>query len=177
MISIYRSILVKYYQVYDQGWLPRHDRHLRACIRTLDLSLCLRSFCRWVSASFSVWGCSSSLCAGPTFGGILFDAVTFRWAIFLVIIAELISLSMLISYLCIELCGSSPPSPPPSLAPDTDQVALLASSSTQLFTKCGQTVLFTSCLDTAHNWRVVVTFVQLNIHLMTFWIIWYIHII
>jgi len=62
---------------------------------------------------------------GPTFGGILFDAVTFRWAIFLVIIAELISLSMLISYLCIELCGSDPPSPPPSLASDTDQVPSL----------------------------------------------------
>jgi len=62
---------------------------------------------------------------GPTFGGILFDAVTFRWAIFLVIIAELISLSMLVSYLCIELCGSSPPSPPPSLASDTDQVPSL----------------------------------------------------
>jgi MFS family permease len=58
---------------------------------------------------------------GPTFGGILFDAVTFRWAIFLVIIGELISLVMLISYLCVELCGSSPPSPPASLASDTDQ--------------------------------------------------------
>ena len=65
---------------------------------------------------------SSSASAGPTFGGILFDAVTFRWAIFLVIVAELISLTMLIGYLCIELCGSSPPSPPASLASDTDQV-------------------------------------------------------
>ena len=102
--------------------------------------------------------------AGPTFGGILFDAVTFRWAIFLVIIAELISLSMLISYLCMELCGSNPASPPPSLASDTDQVALLASSSTQPFTKCSQTVSFTSCLDTAHHWRVVVTFLQLSEH-------------
>jgi len=62
---------------------------------------------------------------GPTFGGILFDAVTFRWAIFLVIVAELISLVMLISYLCIELCGSSPPSPPASVASDTDQVPSL----------------------------------------------------
>merc|ERR1719391_1122571 len=49
---------------------------------------------------------------GPTFGGVLYDAVTFRWAIFLVIVTELISLTMLIGYLCIELCGSSPPSPP-----------------------------------------------------------------
>ena len=63
-----------------------------------------------------------STCSGPTFGGILFDAVTFRWAIFLVIIGELISLVMLISYLCIELCGASPPSPPASVASDTDQV-------------------------------------------------------
>lgn len=63
--------------------------------------------------------------AGPTFGGILFDAVTFRWAIFLVIIGELISLVMLISYLCVELCGSSPPSPPASLASDTDQVTII----------------------------------------------------
>jgi len=43
---------------------------------------------------------------GPTFGGILYDAVTFRWAIFLVIIAELISLFLLIGYLCYELCGT-----------------------------------------------------------------------
>jgi len=62
---------------------------------------------------------------GPTFGGILFDAVTFRWAIFLVIIGELISLVMLISYLCIELCGASPPSPPASVASDTDQLPSL----------------------------------------------------
>jgi len=62
---------------------------------------------------------------GPTFGGILFDAVTFRWAIFLVIIGEVISLVMLISYLCIELCGSSPPSPPASVASDTDQLPSL----------------------------------------------------
>jgi len=41
---------------------------------------------------------------GPTFGGVLYDAVTFRWAIFLVVIAEFISLISLIIYLCIELC-------------------------------------------------------------------------
>ena len=60
--------------------------------------------------------------SGTTFGGILFDAVTFRWAIFLVIIGEVISLVMLISYLCIELCGSGPAAPPASAASDTDQV-------------------------------------------------------
>ena len=61
--------------------------------------------------------------SGPTFGGILFDAVTFRWAIFLVIIAEFISLVMLVSYLCIEMCGSTgTPSPSTSGASDTDQV-------------------------------------------------------
>ena len=36
----------------------------------------------------------------------MYDAVTFRWAIFLVIIAELISLFLLIGYLCYELCGT-----------------------------------------------------------------------
>jgi len=41
---------------------------------------------------------------GPTFGGVLYDAVTFRWAIFLVVIAEFISLVSLIIYLCYELC-------------------------------------------------------------------------
>jgi len=46
---------------------------------------------------------------GPTFGGILFDAVTFRWAIFLVIILEVISLIMLVSYLVLELCGKAKP--------------------------------------------------------------------
>merc|ERR1719334_2382172 len=46
---------------------------------------------------------------GPTFGGILYDAVSFRWAIFLVIIAELISLIMLVSYLVLELCGKAKP--------------------------------------------------------------------
>ena len=64
--------------------------------------------------------------SGPTFGGILFDAVTFRWAIFLVIIAEFISLVMLVSYLCIEMCGSTgTPSPSTSGASDTDQVVWL----------------------------------------------------
>lgn len=51
---------------------------------------------------------------GPTFGGILFDAVTFRWAILLVIIGELISLIMLTTYLCLELCSSSEPEPAPA---------------------------------------------------------------
>lgn len=46
---------------------------------------------------------------GPTFGGILYDAVTFRWAIFLVVIGELISLVCLIGYLCYELCGTPKP--------------------------------------------------------------------
>ena len=39
----------------------------------------------------------------------MYDAVTFRWAIFLVVIAELISLISLIGYLCYELCV--PPKP------------------------------------------------------------------
>merc|ERR1719370_1216071 len=43
---------------------------------------------------------------GPTFGGILFDAVTFRWAIFLVVIGECIALIALITYLTHELCIS-----------------------------------------------------------------------
>jgi hypothetical protein len=47
--------------------------------------------------------------SGPTFGGILFDAVTFRWAILLVIIGELISLTLLTVYLCLELCGTREP--------------------------------------------------------------------
>lgn len=46
---------------------------------------------------------------GPTFGGILYDAVTFRWAIMLVVIGELISLIGLIGYLCYELCGTPKP--------------------------------------------------------------------
>ena len=39
----------------------------------------------------------------------MYDAVTFRWAIFLVVIAELMSLVALIGYLCYELCGTSKP--------------------------------------------------------------------
>lgn len=46
---------------------------------------------------------------GPTFGGILYDAVTFRWAIMLVVIGELLSLVGLIGYLCYELCGTPKP--------------------------------------------------------------------
>ena len=30
--------------------------------------------------------------SGPTFGGVLYDAITFRWAIFLILIGEFISL-------------------------------------------------------------------------------------
>merc|ERR1712088_923481 len=41
---------------------------------------------------------------GPTFGGILYDAVTFRWAIFLIVIGELLSLLALIIFLIHELC-------------------------------------------------------------------------
>merc|ERR1712226_1247597 len=47
---------------------------------------------------------------GPTFGGILFDAVTFRWAIFLVIVGEIISLILLVTYLVLELSGKTKPS-------------------------------------------------------------------
>merc|ERR1719474_1110345 len=46
---------------------------------------------------------------GPTFGGILYDALTFRWAIFLVVIGECIALISLIGYLCYELCGEPKP--------------------------------------------------------------------
>jgi len=48
---------------------------------------------------------------GPTFGGILYDAITFRWAIFLVIIAEVISLVSLVSYLTYDYCCVTPESP------------------------------------------------------------------
>lgn len=34
--------------------------------------------------------------SGPTFGGVLYDAITFRWAIFLILIGEFISLVRLI---------------------------------------------------------------------------------
>jgi len=46
---------------------------------------------------------------GPTFGGILYDALTFRWAIFLVVIGEWMALLLLIGYLCYELCGTPKP--------------------------------------------------------------------
>jgi len=46
---------------------------------------------------------------GPTFGGILYDAVSFRWAIFLIVIGELISLIALVIYLIHELCISDQP--------------------------------------------------------------------
>jgi len=41
---------------------------------------------------------------GPTFGGVLYDAVTFRWAIFLIVIGELLSLIALVSYLIYDVC-------------------------------------------------------------------------
>jgi len=40
---------------------------------------------------------------GPTFGGVLYDAVTFRWAIFLIVIGELLALIFLVIYLIFEL--------------------------------------------------------------------------
>jgi len=48
---------------------------------------------------------------GPTFGGILFDAITFRWAIFLVVILEIIALIMLATYLIVLHCQSTPDTP------------------------------------------------------------------
>merc|ERR1719481_548260 len=45
---------------------------------------------------------------GPTFGGILYDAITFRWAIFLVIIAEFLSFVSIISYLVYDYCIKAP---------------------------------------------------------------------
>jgi len=41
---------------------------------------------------------------GPTFGGVLYDAVTFRWAIFLIVIGEMLSLISLVCYLVYEIC-------------------------------------------------------------------------
>jgi len=64
---------------------------------------------------------------GPTFGGILYDAVTFRWAIFLVVVAELLALAGLVSYLCYELCGSRSPEYRP-LEAGGDQVTALPST-------------------------------------------------
>ena len=46
---------------------------------------------------------------GPTFGGVLYDAVTFRWAIFLIVIGELLSLISLVAYLVYEMCLSNKP--------------------------------------------------------------------
>ena len=46
---------------------------------------------------------------GPTFGGVLYDAVTFRWAIFLIVIGELLSLISLVTYLVYELCIGDKP--------------------------------------------------------------------
>jgi len=48
---------------------------------------------------------------GPTFGGLLYDAITFRWAIFLVIIAEVMSFTALMSYLIYDYCIKTPVSP------------------------------------------------------------------
>ena len=39
----------------------------------------------------------------------MYDALTFRWAIFLVVIGECIALISLIGYLCYELCGEPKP--------------------------------------------------------------------
>jgi len=46
---------------------------------------------------------------GPTFGGVLYDAVTFRWAIFLIVIGELLALISLVTYLVYELCIGGKP--------------------------------------------------------------------
>ena len=46
----------------------------------------------------------SSHNSGPTFGGVLYDAVTFRWAIFLIVIGEMLSLISLVCYLVYEIC-------------------------------------------------------------------------
>jgi len=64
---------------------------------------------------------------GPTFGGVLYDAVTFRWAIFLVVIAEMISLLSLIGYLCYELC-SPPKQEYQRMDSSTDEVSDLPSA-------------------------------------------------
>merc|ERR1712200_34570 len=36
---------------------------------------------------------------GPVAGGFLYDAITFRWAIFMVVIAELVSLASIVAYI------------------------------------------------------------------------------
>ena len=50
-----------------------------------------------------VWFMVSMWISGPTFGGVLYDAVTFRWAIFLIVIGELIALIFLVVFLIFEL--------------------------------------------------------------------------
>jgi len=44
---------------------------------------------------------------GPVAGGFLYDAVTFRWAIFMVIIAELLSLATIVAYIICSLFWKS----------------------------------------------------------------------
>jgi len=46
---------------------------------------------------------------GPTFGGVLYDAISFRWAIFLILIGEFISLVSLVAYLVYEICLTAKP--------------------------------------------------------------------
>jgi len=48
---------------------------------------------------------------GPTFGGILFDAITFRWAIFLVVILEVVALLLLVAYLVTINCQTTADTP------------------------------------------------------------------
>merc|ERR1719250_195609 len=53
---------------------------------------------------------------GPVAGGFLFDAVTFRWAIFMVIIPELFSLVTIVAYICLfssAVSGTNQPDPLP----------------------------------------------------------------
>merc|ERR1711976_70393 len=60
---------------------------------------------------------------GPTFGGVLYDAVTFRWAIFLIVIGELLSLISLVAYLVYELCLSNKPEYTRMMSGASDQVS------------------------------------------------------
>ena len=89
-------------QIRNQVRISRYYRHLRPYLRTVDVCVCLWSFC-W-QVSLPQWCNSKFVFVGPTFGGFLYDAVTFRWAIFLIVIGELLSLIGLVIFLVYDVC-------------------------------------------------------------------------
>lgn len=95
-------------QIGHQGRLPRHHRHLWPRLGPLDLSVCFWSLHRFVT-SVKLW--CLNIIPGPTFGGILFDAITFRWAIFLVVILEVVALLLLVAYLVTINCQTTADTP------------------------------------------------------------------